>query len=166
MVSEASRQTRRPEDAAAGRASWLVCRAGTLLCAIPLEHVIEILRVLPIETIAGAPLFVRGLSIIRGTAVPVVDTGLLVGDQPTKSGRLVAIRIGSRTIALVAETVLGVWAIGAEAASELPPLLRNAARASIAAVGTVDAELVFFLQVARIVPQELLDRLHPNGATL
>jgi purine-binding chemotaxis protein CheW len=173
MVSEASTQAQpRPGDAAAtqdaagGRASWLVCRAATLLCAIPLEHVIEILRVLPIEAIAGAPPFVRGLSIIRGTAVPVVDTGLLVGDQPTKSGRLVAIRTGSRTVALAAETVLGVWAIGAEAASELPPLLRDAARASIAAIGTLDAELVFFLRAARIVPQELLDRLHPDGATL
>jgi purine-binding chemotaxis protein CheW len=173
MVSEASTQAQPQrghaavaEDAAARRASWLVCRAGTLLCAIPLEHVIEILRVLPIETIAGAPPFVRGLCIIRGAAVPVVDTGLLVGDQPTKSGRLVTIRTGSRTIALAAETVLGVWAIDAEAASELPPLLRDAARDSIAAIGTLDAELLFFLRAARIAPQELLDRLHADGATL
>jgi purine-binding chemotaxis protein CheW len=173
MVSEASTQAQPQrghaalaEDAAARRASWLVCRAGTLLCAIPLEHVIEILRVLPIETIAGAPPFVRGLCIIRGAAVPVVDTGLLVGDQATRSGRLIAIRTGSRTIALAAETVLGVWAIDAEAASELPPLLRDAARDSIAAIGTLDAELLFFLRAARIAPQELLDRLHADGATL
>jgi purine-binding chemotaxis protein CheW len=172
MVSEASTQAQpqrghpaATEQAAAGRASWLVCRAGTLLCAIPLEHVIEILRVLPIEAISGAPSFVRGLCIIRGTAVPVVDTGLLVGDQPTKSERLVAIRTGSRTIALTADSVLGVWAIGTGTSRELPPLLRDAAREAIAAIGTLDTELLFFLRAARIVPQELLDRLAADGAT-
>jgi purine-binding chemotaxis protein CheW len=152
-------------DGEARRASWLLCRAGTLLCAIPLEHVIEILRVLPIEAVAGAPRYVRGLCVIRGAAVPVVDTGLLIGDQPTKSERLVTIRTGSRTIALAAEAVLGIWAIGAEALKELPPLLRNAARETIAAIGTLDAELLFFLRTTLIVPQELLDRLGTDGVS-
>jgi purine-binding chemotaxis protein CheW len=171
MVSEAS-TTVAPErsrmaattDAEGRRSSWLLCRAGTLLCAIPLEHVIEILRVLPIEAVSGAPPYVRGLCIIRGAAVPVVDTGLLVGDQPTRSERLVTIRTGSRTVALAAETVLGIWAIGGESFKELPPLLRDAARETIAAIGTLDAELLFFLRATRIVPQELLDRLGPDGA--
>jgi hypothetical protein len=50
------------------RSSWLLCRAGNLLCALPIEHVIEIMRPLPVEQIAGAPHYVRGLSIIRGVA--------------------------------------------------------------------------------------------------
>jgi purine-binding chemotaxis protein CheW len=108
---------------------------------------------------------VRGLSIIRGAAVPVVDTGLLVGDQPTKSERLITIRAGSRTIALTAETVLGISAIGEETVTALPPLLRDVAREAIAAIGTLDAELLFFLRATRIVPQELLDRLATDGAS-
>jgi purine-binding chemotaxis protein CheW len=152
-------------DAGAGRTSWLACRAGTRLCAIPLQHVIEILRVLPIETVAGAPRYVRGLCIIRGAAVPVVDTGLLVGDQPTKAERLVTIRSGSRTIALAAEAVLGIWAVGTETFKELPPLLRDAARETIAAIGILDAELLLFLRTALIVPPELLDRLGAEGAS-
>jgi purine-binding chemotaxis protein CheW len=171
MVSDATtavvpkrNRTAATTDAAAGRSSWLLCRTGTLLCAIPLEHVVEILRVLPIEAVSQAPPYVRGLCIIRGVPVPVVDTGLLVGDQPTKSERLVTIRTGSRTVALAAETVLGIWAIGGESFQELPPLLRDAARDAIAAIGTLDAELLFFLRTTRIVPQELLDRLGPDGA--
>jgi purine-binding chemotaxis protein CheW len=135
------------------------------LCAIPLEHVIEILRVLPIEAVSGAPRYVRGLCIIRGTAVPVVDTGLLIGDQATKSERLITIRTGSRTIALVAETVLGIRVIGTETFNALPPLLRDAASETIAAIGTLDAELLFFLRTTLIVPQELLDRLGADGAS-
>jgi purine-binding chemotaxis protein CheW len=148
-----------------GRTSWLLCRAGTHLCAIPLEHVIEIMRVLPIEVIAGAPPYVRGLSIIRGSAVPVVDAGLLLGDHATKSERLVAIRSGSRTIALATDAVLGIRAIGAQALHDLPPLLRDAASETIAAIGTLDAELLFFLRAARIVPEDLLERLESDGAS-
>lgn len=145
------------------RTSWLLCRAGTHLCAVPIEHVIEIMRVLPIEAISGAPSYVRGLCIMRGAPVPVVDTGLLVGDQPTRSGRLVAIRAGSRTIAFLVETVESIRAIGPEALNHLPPLLRDAATAAIAAIGTLDAELLLFLRTTRVVPDDLLARLDADG---
>src|SRR5580704_10406648 len=97
--------------AAAPRTSWLICRAGIHRCALPLEHVIEIMRALPIEAVAGAPAYVRGLCIIRGAAVPVLDTGLLVGAEASPCRRLIAVRAGGRTVALTAETVLGIWAI-------------------------------------------------------
>jgi purine-binding chemotaxis protein CheW len=149
---------------AAGGASWLLCRAGTYLCALPLERVVEIMRVLPIEAVSGAPRYVRGICIIRGSPVPVVDTGLLLCDQAIRPERLVTIRAGVRTIALAVETVLGIRAVGAEASNQLPPLLRDAATATIAGIGTLDAELLFFLRTARIVPEELLDRLDAEGA--
>ena len=103
----------------------LVCRAGAQLCAVPLEHVIEVMRVLPIKPVSGGPRYVCGLCIIRGAPVPVVDTGLLVGDRATAFERLITVRTGSRTIALAVEAVLGIWAIGAEM---LEPAAAAAAR--------------------------------------
>lgn len=147
------------------RANWLLCRAGTNLCAIPLAHVIEVMRPLPIETVAGAPRYVLGVCIIRGAAVPVIDTGLLIGAQATRSERLVTIRTGERTTALAAESVRGIAEIRPETLSELPPLLREAAHDTIAAIGTLDAELLFLLRTARIVPAELLDLLDRDRAS-
>jgi purine-binding chemotaxis protein CheW len=131
---------------------------------MPLDHVAETMRVLPIEAIAGAPGYVRGLCIVRGSPVPVVDTGLLFGDQATRAGRLVTIRAGGRTIALAVETVLGIRAVAAAALNQLPPLLRDAATDAIAAIGTLDAELLLVLRTARIVPDDLLNRLNVGGA--
>ncbi len=147
------------------RASWLLCRTGAQLCAIPIEHVIETMRVLPIEVVSRTPRYVRGLCIIRGSPVPVVDPGLLFGDQATQIGRLVVIRTGSRIISLAVETVLGIWAIGAETFSHLPPLLRDAATDTIDAIGTLDAELLFVLRTARIVPDDVFDRVDVDGAS-
>jgi len=142
----------------------LLCRAGTHLCAVPLDNVIEIMRVLPIKAVSGAPRYVRGLCIIRGAPVPVVDAGLLVGDHAASPERLITIRTGSRTIALAVEAVLGISAVAAETLSQLPPLLRDAATETIAAIGTLDAELLFFLRTAEIIPPNLLDALDAEGA--
>src|SRR6266700_1255541 len=97
-----------PGEGADGRTSWLLCRTGPHMYAVPLEHVIECMRVLPIDAIRAAPQYVRGLSIIRGSPVPVVDPGVLLNDAPTRSERLVTIRAGARTVALLAEAVLGI----------------------------------------------------------
>jgi purine-binding chemotaxis protein CheW len=140
-------------------AAWLICRIGRPLCAVPLAHVIEIMRRLPIEVVAGAPPYVHGLCIIRGAPVPVVDLGILVGDEATRANRLVTIRANGRTIALAAEEVLGIRAIGTETFKELPLLLREAAAETIAAIGTLDAELLYVLRAARIVPPDVLDHL-------
>jgi hypothetical protein len=44
----------------------LLCRVDTRLCALPLATVLETLRRLSIEPLAGAPAFVLGRSVIRG----------------------------------------------------------------------------------------------------
>jgi purine-binding chemotaxis protein CheW len=144
--------------------SWLVCRAGRRLCALPIDQVIETMRVLPIEALPEAPTFVRGLSIIRGSPVPIVDIGALFGDLETLSTRLVAIRTAARTVALMVETVLGVRQMATGFASELPPLLRHAANEAVSAIGSLDTELLLFLTAARLVPDTLFDAPAVHGA--
>jgi purine-binding chemotaxis protein CheW len=159
-------QSARPADGAreAAGPSWLLCRAGRIRCALPIEYVIEIMRVLPLEQLAGAPPYVRGVSVIRGAPVPVVDVGLIISDRITQPTRLVTIRAASRTIALAIETVLGLSAIAADALGQLPPLLEDIATDTIAAIGARDCELLVFLRTGRLVPDDVFDRLDAAGA--
>jgi purine-binding chemotaxis protein CheW len=78
----------------------LVVRVQTRACAVSLTHVIEIMRPLPIEAIAGMPPFVLGVSIIRGTPTPVVDLGLILGAPGSGAERFVTLRLGQRQVAL------------------------------------------------------------------
>jgi purine-binding chemotaxis protein CheW len=148
------------------RAVWLICRAGTQLCALPIEHVIEIMRGLPVEPVAGAPSYVRGLSVIRGAPAPVIDIGLLVGDLAIETARLVTIRLGTRIIALAVQSVLGISALEGEAFEQLPPLLRDAATEMVDAIGVRDDELLFLLRTARLVPEDVLAGLAAGGVAL
>ena len=139
--------------------SWLLCRAGRHLCALPLDEVVETTRILPIEVLSAAPRFVRGFCVYRGSPVLVVDAALVLGQEETRAERLVVIRTGSRTVALCVGGVLGVRAFGAEAAQTLPPLLGEAASDAVSAIGVLDEELMLFLRAARIVPEALFANL-------
>ncbi len=131
----------------------LIASVGTITCAIPIEHVVETMRPLPIEPLGNLPAFVRGLAIVRGTPMPVVDAAILLGITGGEPARFVVVRIADRRLALAVDRVVEVRRIARAALSAMPPLLR--AVESVAAVGAADAGLLVLLEVARTVPPEV-----------
>ena len=143
--------------------SWLLCRAGRRLCALPLEHVVETMRPLPIERIAGSPRLVLGLSVVRGSPIPVVDIGALFSEPETGPQRIVTVRTGGRVVGLAVEEVVGVRIIEPDRLEDLPPLLRDAAGEVVSAIGRLDSELLLFLSATRLLPLGTLQDARANG---
>jgi purine-binding chemotaxis protein CheW len=134
----------------------LLCRVGTRVYAIAIEHVIETLRPLALEPVAAAPPFVLGLSRLRGAPVPVVDLARLLGttgrSEAAPAPRFVAIRCGARVAALAVDGVVGVAALPRETTAALPPLLGEATAQVVSAVGTLDESMLLVLKSAHMVP--------------
>lgn len=130
----------------------LFTRVGALGCAIPIEHVIETMRPLPIEPLGDATEPVRGVAIVRGAPVPVVDLAALLG-QPGRPSRLVIVRAGERRVGLLVDAVEAVRELDGAQLAALPPLLRDARHDRVARIGALDAELMVVLDVARLVPE-------------
>jgi purine-binding chemotaxis protein CheW len=152
----------------------LVTRVGAVICALPIEDVVEIMRPLPVEQIgrAGDPALaaIDGVAMIRGAPVPVVDARTLLGiaASPEPTGRFVVVRSASRRIALAVDAVIDVRRIDRAALSRLPPLLEAANRASVAAIGSHDEGLLVVLEAARLLPDagwRALDALDTRGDT-
>jgi purine-binding chemotaxis protein CheW len=141
--------------------SWLLCRTGSHHFALPVQRVVETMRMLPIETVAGCPPIVRGVSVIRGTPTPVIDAALLFDGQHGQCERLVTVRTGKRTIAVATQAVVGIWETTDGELDDLPPLLGNVE--AIASLKTLDQQLVFLLHIARIIPDDILARLDSVG---
>ncbi len=138
----------------------LLCRIRSHLCVLPLKYVAETMRPMPVTGLAGLPSFVRGMSVIRGTAVPVVDAGILLGsNEPPEPTRFIALKIDDKRVALAVEQVIGIRGLDAIALQDLPPLLRTANADLVAAVGMLDGELLLVLQTARIVPESVWQTL-------
>ena len=143
----------------------MLCRVRNRRCVLQLDHVVEIMRPLPLQPVAGAPEPVRGLSVIRGEPTPVIDCGaLLGGDTRAMPSRLATIRCGERIAALAFEEILGVRRLSEQELKALPPLLRAGEGGAIDAIALLDAELVFVIGRARLVPDEVWASLQAQPA--
>lgn len=134
------------------RQRFVVFRAdhGTL-AALPVDCVLETMRPLEIEAIAGAPSFVLGAAVVRGRATPVIDAAELFGST-AEASRWIAIRVGGRDVVLAVHSVVGVQALDLAGAAP-PPLLARAARAAISELAALDGELLAVLDAGRLLPE-------------
>src|SRR5580693_6854194 len=133
----------------------LVVRAQAYLCALPLELVIEAMRPLPIEPIAGVPAFVRGMSIIRGEPTPVIDLALLLGAPREMPWRFVTIRVAGKQVALSVGAVAGIYDLDPRVMDRLPTLLRGASTEFVDSVRILDEQFLFALRSRWELPAEV-----------
>lgn len=129
----------------------LVMRTGARRCALPLPHVIETMRPLPIEPVAHAPAFVLGVAIVRGAPVPVVDLAALQGIERGTPRRFVTIAVEQRIVALAVDDVIGIRTLDHVALDAPPPLLADASHA-VESIGTLDGALLAVLRTAHVLP--------------
>jgi purine-binding chemotaxis protein CheW len=129
---------------------------------LPIAHVVETMCPLPIEPVGAMPLFVRGMSVIRGAAVPIVDLGALLGvPEPAATTRFITLRAGARSVALAVEGIAGVRSLGTADLHPLPLFLRGRCAEVAPAVGRLEADLLFVLRAARILPDSVWRALPP-----
>ena len=135
--------------------SYVAVEVGTCVCALPIGHVVETMRALPLEPMANAPKFVAGLSIIRGVPVPVVDLSVVLGLSAGAATSLITLRMNGRIVAVRVDRVLGVRQIEEGASTKLPPLLEGASAEHVASIGTLDAHLLVILEASALFPNEV-----------
>jgi purine-binding chemotaxis protein CheW len=125
---------------------------GERICALPLEHVVEVMRVQPIALVEAAPLFVLGLAVIRGMALPVVDLAHLLTGEGCTATRFITLRVGERYVALAVPEVLGTRELDLGSLGQIPPLLEEcpSVRRSL---GSLDGGLCEILESARIMDE-------------
>lgn len=140
--------------------SVLPLRAGSSVVAVPIQHVREIMRALPVEPLAGAPRFVAGLAIIRGRPTPVIDLHALLTDTAvtpmTEGRRFVALRAGGRSVALSVDAVLPLRTLDHAQLDALPPLWQGEQPPAAAALGALDRDLLIVLETTRLLPPDWL----------
>lgn len=129
----------------------LISQSGPYRCALPLAHVIEVMRPQPIQSLANMPAFVRGVAVVRGEPIPVVDLACLLGETESAIGRFVVVRAGERRVALAVQDVISIRALDATSLAAVPPLLQDARPELIAALGSADEKLLVVLKTARIL---------------
>ncbi|MBL8950485.1 MAG: chemotaxis protein CheW [Myxococcaceae bacterium] len=140
----------------------LLCRAGLRLCGLPLEHVAETLRPLPVEPVADAPAYVLGLTRLRGRPAPVVDLARLFGSEGAAAPtRFVALRLSGRQLALAVTHVAGVRGVDPTTLEGVPAIAGELEASVTEHLGTADAELLVVLQATKLLPESVWQVMPP-----
>jgi purine-binding chemotaxis protein CheW len=142
---------------------FLLCRIGASIGALALTDIRETMRPLPIEPLTGMPPFVLGVAIVRGFAAPVVDAVHVMKPAAplfppmisSPSARFVSLKLGDRTAVLAVDEVLDIRSLAPGILGDIPPLLHEAGAEQIAMIGALDAQLLFMLEAARLVPEAI-----------
>jgi purine-binding chemotaxis protein CheW len=140
------------EDAAGDA---LVFRAGTLLCALPLDEVVEIMRPLAVQPLAGTPPYVRGVTIMRGVPTPVIDVARLVGGEHADPERFLAVRTDHGPVAFATGPIVGIRGAAPGGPAAHPALLPGASSRLVAGVAMIDTEPLLLLHSMRAVPADV-----------
>lgn len=145
--------------------SHLLCRSKGYACALPLTHVRETMRALPLQAVPDMPPFVLGVSVIRGQVVPVLDLAALLGAAGAAATRYVTLDLGQRQVALAVEEVVGVRSLPTSAMADVAPLLHASEAGMVAALGTLDAQLLVVLQASQLLAPALWSALAVHQAS-
>jgi purine-binding chemotaxis protein CheW len=144
----------------------LLVRAGSRVCALRIGDVTETMRPLPVQGVPGAPAYVKGLAIVRGAPVPVLELAALVGAQDAgTTTRFVAIRAGGRPLVLAVDSVVGVRELDPGALHEVAPVLGGTSLDLVEAVGALDRDLLLILRAARTISDSLWQSLGLEAGT-
>ena len=139
-----------------GTRQLLLVRVGTLMCGLPMEHLSETCRPLPVKAMKSTLPYVRGVTVIRSAPAPVISLSTLLWGQPASATRFVVLRTGQGRVVLEVEEVVGVASIPSERLVDSPRVLGEAIREHVTALAEVDGELLAVLASAHLVSDDLL----------
>lgn len=138
--------------------SFLVFRLNTVVCAIPLKHVSEVMRPLPLDKFASLPHFYAGVSVIRGIPTPVLDLKKTLGvddeETPSRRERFVLVDSEKQKIACLVDEVLGIEDIDPQFITKTLGFFQKANRDLITGMGTLDQKLLLVLESLVTLPEE------------
>ena len=128
-----------PTDKERPRREFLSCRVGGETYGIDILKVQEIREVGAVTRVPQVAAFVRGVINLRGSIVPIVDLGLMLGfAEPIglAEASAIVLNVERRLVGLVVSSVSDVIALAEDEIVPAPELAGRAVGAAIEGIGT------------------------------
>jgi purine-binding chemotaxis protein CheW len=125
---------------------WVIFRVEAGQYALPLERVVEVLRMVAMRPVPDGPAWLAGVINLRGRVLPIMDLRARLGlpRQPTRlETRIIVAELGHELIGLLADEVLEVLT-QPSSAIDLPTALPSTPGRPLAAVQAGDRLVTVF----------------------
>lgn len=134
---------------------------------MPVSNVREINRLTEITPVPKTPVFVAGVTNLRGKIIPVVDLRLKLGleaGQATRSTCIVVIENGTRALGVIVDGVNSVIDLAASQIEPAPELGDQSHLKFVLGMGKVENQVIILLDVAATLSTEELEQAQSLGA--
>jgi purine-binding chemotaxis protein CheW len=145
-------QSRPPAGEAAPSVVLLVFRMDGREHALPVEDVVEVVRMVAATPLPEAPVWVGGVINFRGRVIPLIDARARLGAprrEPDLSTRIIVVQTSEWAAGLVVDEVVEVLPVRAEALD--PPGKATAGAAAVSGVVSEDDRLILVLDRDRLL---------------
>jgi chemotaxis signal transduction protein/chemotaxis regulatin CheY-phosphate phosphatase CheZ len=131
---------------------------------IPITKVREIINLPDITRIPQSPPYLKGITNLRGSVIPVVDLKKLIKVQATEGGsKVIVIASGRITFGLLIDGITGVISID-EGAIESPENLPQGHVDQVEGVAKLDGRLIVLLDIKKLIPLDDMSLLEDMAA--
>lgn len=128
---------------------------GGLTVAIDVVQLREVVRHRPATPLPGAPASIEGVIDLRGTLVPVVDLGRLLGGEPLRASRrsrIAVAEVDGIAIGLAVDAAIQILAVHGSALGDPPALaVQSGCAATRAVVRRSDADPIAVLSLEHLI---------------
>ena len=134
--------------------TWVTFALAGETYALPVSHVLEILRVAGITRVPHAPRVIRGVTNMRGKVLPVVDFRGRLGIEPvevTAQSRILVVSSRGRLFGLLVDAVHQVERVDLQTVQPPPPDVMTAQSDYLIGVCQIGPRLVVLLDVTRVL---------------
>jgi purine-binding chemotaxis protein CheW len=134
--------------------TWVTFALAGETYALPVSHVLEILRVAGITRVPHAPRVIRGVTNMRGKVLLVVDLRGRLGIEPaevTAQSRILVVSSRGRLFGLLVDAVHQVERVDLQTVQPPPPDVMTAQSDYLIGVCQIGPRLVLLLDVARVL---------------
>ena len=150
---------------------WLTFWLDGQLFGSSIEHVEQIVSIMPITEVPEYPHYAKGIINIRGSIIPLIDLRIRLGKEEaayTDHTCIIICRIGEDQIGFIADSVDAVMTIAPEQISAPPQLGEDSTNRYLIGIARIPAEdgtqekLVLCLDTTKVLLRDELNELTKN----
>lgn len=128
-----------------------------------IQEIIVLNKITPLPQVAD---YVEGVSNLRGTIIPIVHLGRLLGlpeKQPDQETRIMVVNVGSRIMGCIVDSVTQVLKISRDSIQPAPQLVSPADCAYVAGFAKHDDRTIILLDIDNLLDPEKLETVHEHA---
>jgi purine-binding chemotaxis protein CheW len=124
---------------------------------INIAAVESIIKIQTITRLPQAPYYVKGVTNLRGTVLPVIDLRLRFGleaAEVTRQTRIIIVTMGTLKVGVVVDGVSEVLRVQDETIEGLPPMVSTVNSAFLKGIARMENRLIILLELGKVLDFE------------